>query len=54
MQAFNAQEIKNPVRFRTGFLVVDKVIEISNLELVKDIHEIYYLFENIVIPLLQE
>jgi hypothetical protein len=37
MHAFNALKIKNPVRFCTGFLVVDKVIEISNLELIRDL-----------------
>ena len=37
-QAPDARAIKNPVRlWRTGFLVVDKVIEISNLELLKGI-----------------
>jgi len=45
-QAFDALEIKNPLRIRNGFLVVDKVIEplarrsqISNLELLKDLNK---------------
>ena len=33
------------MHFRTGFLVVDKVIEISNLELIKDIGKLRYMIE---------
>ena len=35
-QAPDAREIKNPVLKRTGLLVVDYTIEISNLELIQD------------------
>jgi hypothetical protein len=34
------QEIKNPAKFFAGFLVVDKVIEISNLELISDLQDL--------------
>jgi hypothetical protein len=39
-QAPDAKAIKNPVRFRTGFLVVDCMNQISNLKLVRDLKEI--------------
>ena len=39
-QAPDALEIKNPVRFRTGFLVVAGIDEISNFELLLDTKEI--------------
>jgi hypothetical protein len=36
-QAPDSRAIKNPLRSRNGFLVVDKVSEISNLELLRDL-----------------
>jgi hypothetical protein len=45
-QAPDAKAIKNPVRFRTGFLVVDYMSEISNLDLVRDIYKIIELLSD--------
>jgi hypothetical protein len=43
-QVLDALAIKNPANFFAGLLVVDKVIEISNLEMFKDIEEIIVAF----------
>ena len=46
VQVLDALEIKNPLRSRNGFLVVDYTIEISNLDLVKDMAEVVEYLSN--------
>jgi hypothetical protein len=48
MSEYKRGQIKNAVRFQcTGLLAVDKVIEISNLEWIKDIGKLRYLIEEL-------